>query len=171
MASWQPEQYLRFEEERTRPCRDLVNSLELTPKSIIDLGCGPGNSTAVLAETWSSAALTGLDNSDSMLQRATSGSTQVRWIQQDIAKWAAQTEPLFDLVFSNAALQWVGEHETVFPQLMRRVARGGALAVQMPADVNAPAHRLMRERFPGGEVHEWFVHEPAFYYDVLSEHA
>jgi trans-aconitate 2-methyltransferase len=92
-------------------------------------------------------------------------------MQEDIAEWAAKTEPQFDLVFSNAALQWVGEHASVFPSLMRRVAHGGILAVQMPADVNAPAHRIMRERFPGGEVREWFVHEPAFYYDVLLGHA
>jgi trans-aconitate 2-methyltransferase len=106
-----------------------------------------------------------------MLGRATSGSAQIRWIQQDIAEWAAQKEPLFDLVFSNAALQWVDEHATIFPLLMRRVARGGVLAVQMPADVNAPAHRIMRERFPGGAVREWFVHEPPFYYDLLTAQA
>jgi trans-aconitate 2-methyltransferase len=171
MASWQPEQYLRFEEERTRPCRDLVKSIEVSPRTVIDLGCGPGNSTAVLVERWPSAEVTGLDSSDSMLGRATSASTPVRWMQQDIAEWAAQEEPLFDIVFSNAALHWVGEHATIFPLLMRRVAPGGVLAVQMPADVNAPAHRIMREHFPGGGVREWFVHEPPFYYDLLAQHA
>lgn len=80
-------------------------------------------------------------------------------------------DPVFDVVFSNAALQWVGEHATVFPLLMRRVAVGGALAVQMPADVNASAHRIMREHFIGGGVSEWFVHEPPFYYDLLARHA
>jgi trans-aconitate 2-methyltransferase len=170
MAAWQPEQYLRFEEERTRPCRDLVNRIEINPRTVIDLGCGPGNSTAVLAECWPAAHIIGLDSSESMLRRATS-SARVRWIQQDIAQWAMQPEPQFDVVFSNAALQWVAGHETLFPSLLRRVAPGGVLAVQVPADVNAPAHRIMRERFAGGDVREWFVHEPPFYYDLLAPHA
>jgi trans-aconitate 2-methyltransferase len=106
-----------------------------------------------------------------MLKVATSTGPPVRWVQQDIVEWLARAEQQFDLVFSNAALQWVGDHAVVFPSLIRRVASGGVLAVQVPADVNAPAHRIMRERFPGGEVREWFVHEPAFYYDLLSPHA
>jgi trans-aconitate 2-methyltransferase len=105
-----------------------------------------------------------------MLQRAMSVSAKVQWIQQDIVEWTAQTQPQFDVVFSNAALQWVGGHADVFPALVKRVALGGVLAVQMPCDINAPAHRIMREQFPGGEVREWFVHEPAFYYDILSTH-
>jgi trans-aconitate 2-methyltransferase len=67
MAAWQPEQYLRFQEERTRPCLDLVNRIEVNPRTVIDLGCGPGNSTAVLAERWPAAEITGLDSSESML--------------------------------------------------------------------------------------------------------
>lgn len=173
MADWHPELYLRFEEERTRPCRDLVNGIRLTPTRAIDLGCGPGNSTAVLAERWPAAELTGLDSSESMLGHAATAVPKARWMQQEIEDWASQAGPQFDVVFSNAALHWVDDHARVFQQLMLRVGPGGALAVQMPADVDAPAHRIMREHFPGhpGAVREWFVHEPAFYYDVLSAHA
>ncbi len=171
MAGWQPEEYLRFEEERTRPCRDLVNRIGVSPQTVIDLGCGPGNSTAVLAERWPAAEITGLDSSESMLKRAASCGARAQWIQQEIADWGAETGPRFDMVFSNAALQSVDDHSRAFRLLIRRVAPRGVLAVQIPADVNAPAHRIMRDRFPGGEVREWVVHEPAFYDDVLSAHS
>jgi trans-aconitate 2-methyltransferase len=170
MSGWRPEQYLRFEAERTQPCRDLMNRIALKPRTAIDLGCGPGNSTAVLNERWPDADLTGLDSSESMLERARALSAEVRWVRQEITEWAG-TPSQFDLVFSNAALQWVDDHARVFPLLMQHVAPRGVLAVQIPADVNAPAHRIMRERFPGTGVREWFAHEPAFYYDVLAPHA
>lgn len=170
-AAWNPGQYLRFEEERTRPCRELAGRVASTPRTIIDLGCGPGNSTAVLRQRWPEADVSGLDSSDTMLASACAVDQEVTWIKSDIADWAAEEKPTFDLVFSNAALQWVDNHARVFPQLLRRVSGGGVLAIQVPADINAPAHRLMRECFHAGPVREWFVREPDFYYELLAREA
>src|SRR5215472_10765547 len=127
MHAWQPTQYLKFSEERTRPCRELVARIDVAnPRSIIDLGCGPGNSTEVLAERWPSASLTGLDSSPDMIAAARQAHPDWRWIAGDIVQWASSSES-YDVVCSNAALQWVSDHATVFPQLL---ARGGVLAVQ-----------------------------------------
>ena len=175
MPSWDASQYLQFADERTRPCRDLIGRIALTePRRIMDLGCGPGNSTAALMERWPQAEITGMDTSPEMICAARKSHPEREWLTGDIATWTAK-EP-YDLVFSNAAMQWVPDHGTTFPRLVRQVAAGGALAIQVPANFDAPAHRLMRElaysktwqaRFPD-RVREWFVHEPAFYYDALA---
>jgi trans-aconitate 2-methyltransferase len=171
MPSWSPAQYLKFSEERTRPCRDLAAHVDLAaPGSIIDLGCGPGNSTEVLAERWPQAQLTGLDSSADMIAKARAAHPEWTWKAGDIAQWAAGGDH-YDLAFSNAALQWVPDHAALFLRLM---ARAGVLAVQVPGNWDSLAHRIMREvakRYPlDGRVREWFTHDTAFYYDVLAPH-
>jgi trans-aconitate 2-methyltransferase len=175
VPTWDSSQYLQFADERTRPCRELAARIALpAPRRIVDLGCGPGNSTAGLAQRWPEAEIEGVDNSPNMIAAAQKDYPAQKWTAADIATWAAPAP--CDLVFSNAALQWVGDHAAVFPRLARQVASGGALAVQVPANIEAPAHRLMRDlaqsaawrdhfsRLP----REWFVQEPAFYYDALA---
>ncbi len=176
--SWRPDQYLLFEEERTRPCRDLTAQIAIeSPREVIDLGCGPGNSTAVLAARWPAARITGLDSSAEMLSRAGQSNSRCDWVRGDIAPWSREAGGKYDIVFSNAALQWVDDHASVYAGLLARVKDGGVLAVQTPADIEAPAHRIMREvassrlwraRFPAGGVREWFVHKPGYYYDLLA---
>jgi len=173
MPTWHPAQYLKFGEERTRPCRDLAARIELAEGgTIIDLGCGPGNSTEVLAARWPSAELTGLDSSPEMIAKARAAHPDWRWMAGDIAAWAATAGEVYDLAFSNAALQWVPDHARVFPQLL---GRARMLAVQVPGNYDGLAHTTMREvakRFPlDGRVREWFTHQPGFYYDVLAPHA
>lgn len=178
MPSWKPDQYLQFEEERTRPCRDLVSRISLAqPDAIIDLGCGPGNSTAVLAERWPSAIVTGLDGSAAMLEQARRKYPKHTWVTGDIVQWAANDGGQYDVVFSNAALQWVPNHATVVPQLLSHVRSGGVLAVQVPINMDAPAHQIMRDlasstawrgHFPENGVREWHVHDAGFYYDALA---
>jgi trans-aconitate 2-methyltransferase len=178
MPTWGPEQYLRFEEERTRPCRDLMARIPADDaRGVIDLGCGPGNSTAVLGERWPRAKITGLDNSTAMLELARQKFPQHEWIVGDIAEWAASTGAKHDVVFSNAAMQWLADHQAVCPRLLQRVRAGGVLAIQVPANMDAPAHQIMRDLawsstwrdyFAPGGVREWYVHDAAFYYDVLS---
>jgi trans-aconitate 2-methyltransferase len=173
MPTWNADQYLKFGEERIRPCHDLLNRVApQRVRSILDLGCGPGNSTAVAASRWPDAEIAGLDNSPAMIGVARKDQPHRRWIFDDISNWAASEQDRFDIVFSNAALQWVPDHASLFPRLLSRVAPGGALAVQIPADFNALPHRLMRELAPAG-VHakEWYSHEPAFYYDLLASRA
>jgi trans-aconitate 2-methyltransferase len=106
MPTWNAHQYLKFADERTRPCKDLVARIGIAaPTRIVDLGCGPGNSTVVLAERWPNADLTGVDNSSAMLDVARREQPDRRWIAADIFGWADSVGEQSDLVFSNAALQ------------------------------------------------------------------
>ena len=173
MPTWNAGQYLKFAEERTRPCSDLAATVALPRvRRAIDLGCGPGNSTKVLSERWPDAEITGLDNSAAMIDVARTQQPQHRWIVREISEWAANEREQFDVVFSNAALQWVADHAALYPRLLARVRPGGALAVQIPAGFDARPHRLMRElALAHVPVKEWHAHEPSFYYDVLAPHA
>jgi trans-aconitate 2-methyltransferase len=180
MSSWNATQYLRFADERTRPCRDLAARIGVVgPRRIIDLGCGPGNSTAVLGRLWPDAELTGLDSSPEMLAAAGRDYPAMRWLQGEIAAWAGQEGPAFDIVFSNAALQWVDDHGAVFPAMLRRVAAGGVLAVQVPAESNSPSQRGIRDLAASPEwrdrfthsVADWHSEAPEFYYDAMAPHA
>lgn len=178
MPTWDAEQYLRFNDQRTRPCRELATRVAVpAPNRVIDLGCGPGNSTAVLAGCWPKAELTGLDSSPEMIAAARRDQPRLTWRVGDIAAWANENAQSYDVVFSNAALQWVDDHAAVFPKLLSHVAPGGALAIQMPGNFDAPAHVIMRKlaespawrnRFPTRGVREWHVHDLATYYDILA---
>jgi trans-aconitate methyltransferase len=252
MAGWNPDQYLKFSDERTQPCRDLASRIALPQvRTAIDLGCGPGNSTQVLAERWPDAQITALDSDAAMINAAIESNGRGRWITGDIAKWAAEkpgasaekpvesaagktagtpaqkpaeaapqaapeappenASPIssegapagssvdtpvsvsgnapaaapvgatnneqYDVVFSNAALQWLPDHVTLYPQLFSHVAPGGALAIQIPSSFDRPAHRLLREMaaslawrkwFPTGRVRNWHAQDSEFYYDLLA---
>ena len=180
MTAWDPAVYLAFGEQRTRPARDLARSVDIAaPRRVIDLGCGPGNSTAVCAERWPEASIVGLDGSEAMIAKARAADPGREWIVGDIGEWARSSGEQFDVIFANAALQWVPDHAALFPQLVAKLAPGGALAVQMPA-YEMPPNRAMREIvrgetwrrwFPTGEAREWRSHEPAFYYEALAGRA
>ena len=173
MPTWNADQYLKFAEERTRPCRDLVAALEVPRvQRIIDLGCGPGNSTNVLAERWPDAEIIGLDNSPSMIKAAREERPDRTWVTSDISEWASNEGEPFDVVFANAALHWIENHEWLFPKLLQHVRSGGVFATQMPMDLNAAPHRLMRELAPAdAKVKQRRSHAAAFYYDALAPHA
>ncbi len=148
MAPWDARQYLRFEAERTRPCAELVGRIALErPRTIVDLGCGPGTSTDVLRARWPAAAITGIDSSEEMLRTARARLPAGAWVQGDLASWEPPA-PL-DLVFSNAALQWVPGHRELLPRLWRGVAPRGALAFQLPAPgpERAPWTEALAEAF------------------------
>lgn len=142
--SWDPSIYLSFNSERTRPAIDLANRVLLTaPNLVVDLGCGPGNSTAILARRWPSARMVGVDNSAEMLAQAAKSPFAAHWQQADLRDWAPGEPP--SLIFSNAAFQWLDDHATIFPRLLRSLERGGVLAIQMPRNFDAPSHVLLRE--------------------------
>lgn len=144
MPTWHPAQYLRFADHRTRPARDLLAAIEVdSPRSVIDVGCGPGNSTALLAGRWPGAAVVGMDSSAAMVERARQALPDVRFVEADLRDWSPD-DPV-DVVFSNATLQWLDDHPTVFARLLSWLAPGGVLAVQMPANFDQPSHVLMRE--------------------------
>jgi trans-aconitate 2-methyltransferase len=169
--------YLQFAKERTQPAVDLVSRIQLAhPTRIVDIGCGPGNSTALLRHRWPDAATIGLDNSPEMLAAAKQAYPAEQWLLADAAAW--QAEHPFDLVFSNAALQWLPDHATLFPQLLAHVAPGGALAVQMPAHYASPLHLVTLDvaespawRHLMDRPRQALTREsPAFYYRVLRPH-
>lgn len=143
MADWNAAQYLKFERERTRPASDLLAAVDLeNPKRIVDLGCGPGNSTCLLVNRYSRANILGIDTSPDMLAKARKALPDVSFEQADVAAWKPDIAP--DLIFANAVLQWVPDHAHLLPSLLSFLAPGGVLAVQMPDNLDAPSHALMR---------------------------
>ncbi len=143
MADWNAAQYLKFERERTRPASDLLSGVPLeNPARIVDLGCGPGNSTQLLAERYPDADILGLDTSPDMLAKARKTVPGARFEQADVATWRPDAAP--DLIFANAVLQWVPDHAALLPRLLSCLAPGGALAIQMPDNLDEPSHVLMR---------------------------
>ena len=141
--TWQARQYLKFEDERTRPARDLLEAMPAREvRRAADLGCGPGNSTELIAARFPAASIVGVDNSPDMIHAAKLRLPNVSFELCGIEEWAGAGA--WDLLFSNAALQWVGKHETLLPWLVERLAAGGSLAIQMPDNLNEPSHAAMR---------------------------
>jgi trans-aconitate 2-methyltransferase len=144
MADWDAALYRQFEDERTRPAADLLRRVPLeAPNSVVDLGCGPGNSTELLRARFPHADLLGIDTSEDMLASARSRLPDVLFEKGDIAEWRPSAAP--DVLYANASLQWVPDHERLLPRLVGMLAPGGVLAVQMPDNLEEPTHRLMRE--------------------------
>lgn len=143
--TWSPSQYARFEAERNRPIHDLLAQLPVEGVAkVVDLGCGPGNSTELLIERFPGAVVSGMDSSAEMIAAARKRLPGVVFEVADIKGWRSGEGPL-DLIFANAALQWVPDHATLLPTLLAELAPGGRLAVQMPDNLDEPSHRLMRE--------------------------
>ncbi|KGF65479.1 trans-aconitate 2-methyltransferase [Pseudomonas lutea] len=174
--SWSARQYSLFEQQRTRPVRDLVAAIPReSAQTAVDLGCGPGNSTEVLAERFPQARVTGLDSSTDMLGEARQRLAAVEFIQADIGDWKpAQT---YDVILANASLQWVPDHAQLYPRLVSLLNPGGALAVQTPDNLDEPAHRLAREIAAGpqwadriGDVRHPDRHPAPYYFDLLRPH-
>ncbi len=179
-GGWDPEQYARFREERTRPFHDLAALVQPQPGlRVIDLGCGTGELTAWLHGHLGARETLGVDSSEAMLAGSsayTGGG--LRFERADIVGVAPERLGTFDLVFSNAALQWVTGHEELFPRLLRLLRPGGQLAVQMPANSGHLSHRtagLVAREQPyagalGGWVREDPVQEPEWYAELLYDH-
>ena len=142
--TWSPEQYLKFADERSRPALDLAARVALaSPKTIVDLGCGAGNVTRLLARRWPDAAITGLDLSAPMLAQAresTDPALRIEWREADTERWSPAGDAP-ELLFSNAALHWQDDHAALFPRLFAALGAGAVLAVQMPDNFAAPSHR------------------------------
>ena len=147
--AWDPAIYMRFGNERTRPAAELLARIGCEhPARVVDLGCGPGNSTAVLAARWPDAELEGVDSSAEMLNQARRSGVRAKWIEADIATWSPASR--YDMIFSNATLQWLDDHRTLIPRLIRFIEKDGTFAFQVPHNMDAPSHRLMREAAAAG---------------------
>lgn len=139
---WHADTYSQFLDARTRPARDLVAAIPdvCNPQVIYDLGCGPGNSTALLTQRWPEAKVIGVDSSDDMLDKARATHSDIEFIKGDIAHFAPTEKA--DIIFSNAALQWVDDHPQVFAHLIKQLNPNGILAVQMPNNFHNPSHQV-----------------------------
>jgi trans-aconitate 2-methyltransferase len=182
-AAWNPAQYLKFGGERLRPGFDLLARVgDLPPGPVYDLGCGTGDHARAIAARWPERRVVALDHSSDMLRKAaaTPAPANLAWQEADIRDWSAPESAA--LIFSNATLHWLPDHGALFPRLMRMVAPGGTLAVQMPRNFQEPSHTLIRDLAltpkyktwlgaltePGGSLRDDLVAAPDFYYGVLA---
>lgn len=173
--AWDPKTYMKFGAERTRPAAELLARIEAdAPSRIADLGCGPGNSTALLAARWPDASLDAIDNSPEMLTEARAADIPANFIAADVSSWDPRAK--YDVIYSNATLQWVPDHAALLPRLMNFVAPGGWFAFQVPRNFNEPCHTLIREIVDCGpwsaklkNVRDWWnVREPEDYFGILE---
>ncbi|MCO5130872.1 MAG: trans-aconitate 2-methyltransferase [Xanthobacteraceae bacterium] len=176
MADWSAAQYLKFEDERTRPARDLLAQVPLQDaRAVVDIGCGPGNSTELLVRRWPHAAVTGIDTSADMLRQARERLPAQTFIEANVAHWVPTARA--DVLFANAVFQWVPHHLKHLKRLAGTLAEGGVLAVQMPDNLDEPSHVLMRDVARGEPFREALAHaarsrdalpRPRDYYDALK---
>jgi trans-aconitate 2-methyltransferase len=174
--AWSASQYVKFEDERTRPARDLLAQVPLAEaRSIVDLGCGPGNSTELLAARYPDAEILGIDAAPDMLVAARKRLPNVSFVEADVASWAP-AEPV-DLLFANALFQWIPDHLAVLARLMDCLRPGGVLAVQMPDNLGEPTHMLMEEvahagpwaaTFASRSIRRQLLPEPTTYFETLG---
>ncbi len=175
MTDWNPQQYLKFKNERNRPIYDLILRIEIErPERILDIGCGPGNSTRALMDRWPQSEIIGLDVSRSMIERAAIDHPEIKFVVRDANEDLSDLGH-FDLVFANASLQWMPNHETLIPRLFDLLHSKGVLAAQIPQFDRMPISHVLREieRLP--EWTEFFknfksgfeFYPDAMYYDLL----
>lgn len=166
MGAWDAAQYLRFEAERTQPAVDLARRIPLgRPQRILDVGCGPGNSSRVLARTFPEAAVCGIDSSEAMIARARADHPDLSFRVCDAATDLPTLGGGFDVVFSNACIQWIPNHPALVKNLLALLRPGGILAVQTPMNEDAPIHRIIRELVTG-ETWRGYFPQPRIFHNL-----
>jgi len=174
---WNSVQYLKFKAERTQPAVDLANRISVVnPKKILDAGCGPGNSTQVLYNKYPDAYILGVDNSEDMIRAAKANYPELDFRLCDISRDLSCLDNDFDIVFSNACIQWVPDHRNLLKNLLNLLNSNGVLAVQIPMNYNEPVHKAIGELVSTEKWKEYFTETSVFhtlsqgeYYDLLSE--
>jgi trans-aconitate 2-methyltransferase len=173
--AWDPAQYLKFAGPRLRPALDLLQRIDReAPATVYDLGAGAGNVTRLIAARWPAARVVGVDGSAEMLARAAAENPAIEWQQADLATWRPALPA--EIIYSNAALHWLDDHDRLFRGLFGALAPQGVLAVQIPRNWGAPSHTLITEVALGGPWRPVLepllrpspVAEPEFYYDLLA---
>lgn len=174
--TWEPAQYLRYADERGRPFLELVARVRVeAPRAVVDIGCGPGNLTAVLARRWPGASILGVDSAPEMIAAAAAHqSARLAFSRGDASDWVPSPE--CDVIVSNATLQWVPDHLAVLHRWADAVPAGGCVAVQVPGNFDSPSHQLMRSiagaprwrgQLDGVLRHDDAVAEPRTYAELL----
>ncbi len=175
--SWDPERYLTYADERGRPFVELLARVgAIHPATVVDLGCGPGNLTTLLAERWPEAEVLGLDSSPEMIDRARALGSTVDFEVADLVAWAEDTSREVDVLVSNATLQWVPGHLGLLPRLVERVAPGGWLAFQVPGNFSEPSHTIRTDLAAEPRYAAYTTgiavpssHDPAVYLGALTD--
>jgi trans-aconitate 2-methyltransferase len=173
---WNPDLYLKYRNERTQPSIDLINKIgiSLQPRSILDIGCGPGNSSEALLQRWPNVKLTGIDNSANMIEKARTTYPNNKWIVADASNCTSNAK--YDIVFSNATIQWIPNHQNLFKRLFNLVNNEGVLAIQVPKFNEMPLSRAI-QKIANKEIwkeatkgcSELFTyHDEKYYYDLMS---
>jgi trans-aconitate 2-methyltransferase len=175
--NWSPEQYAKFEQERTRPVADLLAQIKSeTVKAAADIGCGPGNSTEILHLHFPQAVITGIDMSPEMIEAARKRLPRIRFEIANIQDWSASGP--FDVILASAALHWVPSHELLLPKLVAKLSYGGSLAVQIPDNLDEPVHRIISDIATTGAWAQKLTaaskaganrHSAEWYFDVLHK--
>ena len=178
MSDWDSKQYLKFKTQRTQPSIDLAARLAdfvSSPCEIIDLGCGPGNSTRVLKNQFPNAHIIGADSSENMIARASADNPDLEFAMLDLCGDLSEYRGKFDVVFSNACLNWVPNHSEIIPKIFGLLRSGGALAVQIPMNFDEPVHQIIarmsqsekwNDKIPKNRIfHTLTIPE---YHDILS---
>jgi len=178
MAIWDSAQYLKFEQERTQPAIDLAARAACdAPANVLDLGCGPGNSSRVLAERFPGARILGIDSSPEMIAAARANHPDLKFALCDAARdLPSFGHGVFDVVFSNACIQWIPNHPDLLRDMLSLLRPGGVLAVQTPMNYEEPIHRIIAElvdgeKWAGAFANPRIFHNllPGQYFDLLSE--
>ena len=173
---WNPELYLKFNEERTQPAKDLAARINIeNPGKIMDVGCGPGNSTNVLSSKWPESELVGIDSAASMIESAKKNYPDIKWRIEDATKM--ETEEKYDIIFSNATIQWIPDQEKLISDLVGMLETDGALAVQVPMYHNMPASQAIESvsltgrwnELTSGACDAFTFHSSDYYYSILSD--
>jgi trans-aconitate 2-methyltransferase len=167
---WDPDRYLTYADERARPFVELLARVRAdAPATVVDLGCGPGNLTALIRRRWPTARITGVDSSPAMVERARTRPEDVDWRLGDVREWQGSA----DVIVSNATFQWVPGHLDLLPRLA--AGAGQVLAFQVPGNFAEPSH-VLREELAAEEPYRAHTrdlarpssHDPATYLEVLE---
>lgn len=176
MSDWNSEQYLKFKAQRTQPAIDLAARLEGAPREIIDLGCGPGNSTRVLKNRFPNAHIVGADSSENMIAKAREENPDLEFALLDLNDDLSAYYDRYDIVFSNACFQWLPDHRELLPKVFGLLKQGGTLAVQIPMNFDEPIHRIIENISESEKWSENFPEKRIFgtltqseYFDILSD--
>lgn len=176
MADWNSAQYLKFKAQRTQPAVDLAARIDISPLEIIDIGCGPGNSTRVMKNRFPSAHVIGADSSENMLETARNDNPDCDFIKLDAGGDLSEFSQKFDVVFSNACIQWIPNHSALLPSLFSMLKKGGVLAVQIPVQFEEPIHKIIENTASSEKWRGKFSSPRIFhtlsegeYFDILSD--
>jgi trans-aconitate 2-methyltransferase len=177
--TWDPDRYLTYAEERGRPFVELIARIPAAdPRTVVDLGCGPGNLTSLLQDRWPDADVVGLDSSAEMIAKARATDGRIRFDVADLRDWrpvsTGSTTDRVDVLVSNATLQWVPDHLELLPRLVESVSPGGWFAFQVPGNFGEPSHTIRTELAAetpyAAHTRDVAVpssHDPAVYLDAL----